>query len=73
MDREQRRRELLDYFTRMGIDTSCAICGSEDWDIGRTGEEFEVSEGRKVLPVELLCNFCGRMVTYNAYTIGSGK
>ncbi len=72
VDRDKQKKELMDYFTRMGIATNCAICGSEDWEIGRTGDEFDASGGRKVLPVELMCNFCGRIVTYNAHTIGTG-
>ncbi len=72
VDRDKQKKELMDYFTRMSIATNCVVCGSEDWEIGRTSEEFEASGGRKVLPVELMCNFCGRIVTYNAYTVGSG-
>lgn len=71
MEHEKRKEELMSYFARMGIDTSCAICGSEDWEVARVAEEFQMDDKRKVLPVDLLCNFCGRIVTYNAYTIHS--
>ena len=72
-DRKKQKQQLMDYFTKMKVPTNCVVCGSEDWEIGRTGGEFEVGGGRKVLPVDMVCNFCGRIVTYNAYTIGSGK
>ena len=69
MDPEQRKTELMDYFSRMGINTNCAICGSEDWEVVRVGDQYETENGHKVMPVDLLCHFCGRIVTYNAFTI----
>ena len=60
----------MDYFTRMNIDTSCLACGSEDWFIGRTEPEFEVKGQRMEQPVEIICNFCGRVASYAANVIG---
>ncbi len=71
VDREEQKKTLMDYFTRMGVSTSCIVCGSEDWMIGRTGPEFEVEGERKIVPVELICNFCGRIVSYDSYVVGT--
>ena len=68
---EKQRKAHMDYFTRLGIDTSCVVCGSEDWIIGRTGPAFDVGDGRKVMPVEIICNFCGRIATYDGRVIGN--
>ena len=68
---EEQKKILMDYFTRMGISTSCVVCGSEDWTTGRTGPKFEVEGGRSVVPVEIICNFCGRIATYDSYVSGN--
>ena len=68
---DKQRKAHMDYFTRLGIDTSCVVCGSEDWIIGRTGPAFDVGDGRKVMPVEIICNFCGRIATYDGRVIGN--
>jgi len=73
IDNEKQKDIMMAYFNRMGIDTSCAICGSEDWFIGRTGPEFEVKGFRKVMPVEFICNFCGRIALYDAHVIGHNR
>ena len=70
LDKQKQKDILMAYFTRMGISTSCIVCGSEDWFIGRTGPEFEVEGVRSVLPVEFICNFCGRIASYDARVIG---
>jgi len=69
--RDEQKKILMDYFTRMGISTSCVVCGSEDWSIGRTGPEFEIENERSVVPVEIICNFCGRIVSYDSYVVGN--
>ena len=69
-DREKQKEVYMDYFTNRGIDTSCIVCGSEDWFIGRTGPEFDVEGERTIIPVELICNFCGRIALYDAWVIG---
>ena len=68
---EKQRKAHMDYFTRLGIATSCVVCGSEDWIIGRTGPAFDVGDGRTVMPVEIICNFCGRIATYDGRVIGN--
>jgi hypothetical protein len=68
---EKQRKAHMDYFTRLGIDTSCVVCGSEDWIIGRIGPAFDVGGGRQVMPVEIICNFCGRIATYDGRVIGN--
>ena len=68
---DKQRKVRMDYFIRMGIDTSCVVCGSEDWIIGRIGPESRVGDGRKVIPVEIICNFCGRIATYDGRVIGN--
>lgn len=73
MDKAKQKDVMMDYFTRLKISTSCIVCGSEDWFIGRTGPAFEVKGERKVLPVEFICNFCGRIASYDAEVIGHGK
>ena len=68
---EEQLKILMDYFTRMGISTSCVVCGSEDWSVGRTGPKFEAEGGRSVVPMEIICNFCGRIATYDSYASGN--
>lgn len=70
MDKDKQKETMMNYFTKMKIDTSCIICGSEDWFIGRTGPEFEIEGVRKVMPVEFVCNFCGRIASYDGNVIG---
>ena len=70
MDKQKQKDIMMAYFTRMKIDTSCLVCGSEDWFIGRTEPEFEVEGKRKVHPVEFICDFCGRIALYDANVIG---
>lgn len=68
---EEQKIILMDYFTRMGISTSCIVCGSEDWSTGRTGPEFKIEDERSVVPVEIICNFCGRIATCDSYVSGN--
>ena len=72
-EREKQKEKMMAYFTRMNIDTSCIVCGSEDWIIGRTGPEFTVEGERTVIPVEFICNFCGRIAHYDAKVIGHDR
>jgi len=67
---EKQKELMMAYFDRMHIDTSCIVCGSEDWFIGRTGMEVAVEGQRSILPVEIICNFCGRIANYDAKVIG---
>ena len=67
---EKQKELMMAYFDRMNIDTSCIVCGSEDWFIGRSGPEFVVEGKRTILPVEFICNFCGRIANYDAKVIG---
>ena len=73
MDKDKQKDIMMTYFTKLNISTSCIVCGSEDWFIGRTGPAFEVEGQRTVLPVEFVCNFCGRIAFYDAEVIGHGK
>ena len=70
IDKDKQKNIMMDYFTKMNVNTSCVVCGSEDWFIGRTGPEFEVENVRKVMPVEFICDFCGRIALYDANVIG---
>ncbi|MEX2162544.1 MAG: hypothetical protein WD751_11630 [Anaerolineales bacterium] len=68
---DKQQKAQMDYFSRMGIPTGCIVCGSEDWIVGRTGPEFAVGDGRKVMPVEIICRFCGRIASYDGHVIGN--
>ena len=69
-DRMKQKETLQDYFIRMQIDTSCNVCGSEEWFIGNTGKEYALEDGRKIKPVEVVCSFCGRIVLYDGNVMG---
>ena len=66
VNKKTRKEILQDYFIRMNIPTSCSVCGSEDWFIGRLGPEYNVEGKRSVTPVEIICDFCGRIGTYDS-------
>ena len=69
-EKQKKQRELImNYFLHRQIPTSCIICGSEDWFVGMIGESYEVA-GHTVSPVQVICNFCGRIASYNAMVFG---
>ena len=69
-EKQEKQKELImHYFTHRKIPTSCIICGSEDWYVGQMGEPYEAN-GHTVTPVQVICNFCGRIATYNAKVFG---
>lgn len=70
MDREKQKEKLTDYFIRLQISTNCNACGSEDWFVGNTGAEYKLEDGRAIKPVEVVCNFCGRIVLYDGNVMG---
>jgi ribosomal protein S27E len=69
-DQVKQKQTLQDYFIRLQIATSCNVCGSEDWFVGNTGKEYTLADGRQIKPVEVVCNFCGRIVFYDGNVMG---
>ena len=67
----EQAHKLQEWMDSRGVNRSCPMCGSGEWETGEIVSGTSVDDSGNVLPMaQLVCQNCGYVIMFAAMPIG---